>query len=401
MSAVAQARLPGVPRVLLVTNIPTPYRIPLFNELYAQLAARGIAFKVVFAALGYPRRKWQVDMTQCRFPWETLANRRLPSRNPESAVFLYSGLGRVLRAEPRAVVIVSGFSLATTRLWFRSLFRRTRYLIWSGAIERPGRPDSWFQQLRRRWLVARAAAGVAYGSLARDYLVSLGASAARVFIGINTVDTDFFRETAERLRPGRPAAPAPAVLLYVGELSSRKRVDLLLRAAAKLAPTRGDFVLRLVGTGPEEQRLRTQAVELGIADRVEFLGFRQKPEIAQCLATADAFLFPTGFDIWGLVLVEAMAAGLVCLSSLRAGATADLIRDGETGFALDFEDAGAVSDRLAWVLDHREAACGIGRAAQNWIREQASISHAAAGFVAGVSAALTGPEPARPPAGAA
>ena len=80
-------------RVVIITNIPTPYRIPLFNELNAQLAREGIGFKVVFAALGYPRRKWEIDMAQCTFAWEVLSRGRVPSRNPESAVFLYSGLG--------------------------------------------------------------------------------------------------------------------------------------------------------------------------------------------------------------------------------------------------------------------------------------------------------------------
>ena len=142
-------------RVLLITNIPTPYRIPLFNELNAQLAALGIAFKVVFAALGYPRRKWEIDTKQFSFPWEVLNSGRFAAHNPESAMFTYSGLGRVLRSEKDALIIVAGFSLATTRIWLRSLFRRTNYLIWSGAIERKGSPDSWIQRWRRRLLVAQ------------------------------------------------------------------------------------------------------------------------------------------------------------------------------------------------------------------------------------------------------
>ena len=122
--------------VLLITNIPTPYRIPLLNELHTQLAQLGIRFKVVFAALGYPRRQWAIDMAECTFSWEVLKSRRLISPNPESAAFMYSGLGAVLDAEPEAVVVVGGFSLATMRIWLRSLFRKTRDIMWSGAIDR-------------------------------------------------------------------------------------------------------------------------------------------------------------------------------------------------------------------------------------------------------------------------
>lgn len=386
-AAISPARQGG--RVLLVTNIPTPYRIPLFNELHAQLSALGISFKVVFAALGYPRRKWEIDMTQCTFPWEVLQSGRFSSHDPESALFTYSGLGRILAAEPDTLVIVGGFSPATSRLWLRSLFSRTTYLIWSGAIPREGHPDSWFRRWQRRRLVARASGFIAYGTLARDYLISLGAPPAAVSIGINTVDSDFFRGTSTRVHRELAQPSHLTKLIHVGELSTRKRVDLLFRAVALLSQTRQDFVLQLIGSGPEEERLRALSVKLGIFGKVEFMGFKQKPEIADYLARADCFLFPTGFDIWGLVMVEAMAAGLVCLASVHAGATVDLIKDGETGFAVDFDDSASVAQRLLWVLDHPAESREVGRKAQQFVEEHVSVRASAGGFVRAICGALT------------
>jgi len=375
--------------VVLITNIPTPYRIPLFNEIHAQLARVGIGFKVVFAALTYARRKWAIDMAECRFQWEVLAAGRLPSRSPESAVFTYAGLGRVLRAHSGALCIVSGFSLATTRLWLRSFFRPTPYLIWSGAIERKNRPDSFLQRCQRRRVIARAHGFVAYGTRAKQYLVGLGAAPARVSIGINTVDVAYFRDEVTRLR-SESSPNGLQRILYVGNLEKGKRIDHLLHAARLLAASRQDFQIELVGSGSQEQGLKGLACDFGLSERVRFLGFLQRPDVARRLAHACCFAFPSEYDIWGLVLVEAMAAGLCCLASVHAGATMDLIQDGTTGFSLDFEDVAAVAQRLDWVLSHPTESHKIGQEAARFIAEHASLSRSAAGFVDAVSRIRTG-----------
>jgi glycosyltransferase involved in cell wall biosynthesis len=377
---VHQRQTPAPRRVLLITNIPTPYRIPLFNELNAQLAKEGIAFKVIFAALGYPRRKWAIDMAHCSFAWEVLNSGRVPSRNPEKAMFTYSGLGRVLRAEKDALIILGGFSLATTRVWLRSFLGRTRYLIWSGAIERKGRTDSILQRWQRRLLVSRACGFIAYGTRARDYLVSLGADPARTSIGINTVDCAYFRQEASSLRPEfRPHEPKR--ILYVGNLEPGKRVDHLLKAAHLLAKRRSDFVVEIVGTGSQEQSLKKLACDLGIAGRVRFFGFLQRTEIANRLAHACCFAFPSEYDVWGLVLVEAMAAGVPCVSSIHSGATCDLIRDQDTGYSVDFSDERKVADALACLIENPREACDMGARASRFISDQVSLSRSAAGFL--------------------
>lgn len=376
-------------RVIVITNIPTPYRIPLFNELNAQLAALGISFKVVFAALGYPRRKWDIDMTQCLFPWEVLNSGRLSLRDPEGALFTYSGIGRVLAAEPDAVVIVGGFSLATTRLWLRSLFRRTRYLIWSGAIHRKDHPDSRLQRWRRRLLVARACGFIAYGSRAGEYLVKLGADPARISVGINTVDTSYFQGETARVR-AEATTPEPGLkrILYVGNLEPGKCLPHLLEAIQALARLRHDFVLDLVGSGSQEIPLKNLAQGLGISHCVQFHGFLQRPEVVRRLAQACCFAFPSEYDVWGLVLVEAMAAGVPCLSSVHAGATQDLIQDGVNGFAVDFSQCSQVADRLAWFLDHPEEGLVLGKNAAKFITEQVNLNRSAGGFVEAIQKPL-------------
>ena len=371
--------------VLVITNIPTPYRIPLFNELDRQLSAQGYKLKVVFGALGYSRRNWALTLTNCNFDYEVLKSKAIYIKNKESPAFTYPRLIKLIRRQRPVAIVTNGFSVATTKLWLRNLVKPTPYIIWSGAITRETeyRSMSRARILHRKAMAKGAASFVAYGTMAKDYLVSLGADEDKIHIAINTVDTDFFQREADQWR-NREKPTNINQLLYVGVLSQRKRLDLVLQAIQILAKKRQDFILHLVGDGPAQKELEALATDLGITPYVSFEGFKQKSEIARYLAQSSCFLFPSEDDVWGLVLNEAMAAALPCISSIHAGATHDLICDGRTGFAMEFSNVKSVADRIDWLLNHREEAHAIGLAGRSFIDKRANLRISASGIVAAV-----------------
>jgi len=372
---------------ILITNSPSPYRIPLFNVLHEELGARGIGFRVLFGALGYAHRQWRVDMRDCLFPYDVLPSSPVTFLDAEGASFNYRGLLHALQREQPGVIVTNGFSIATTKVYLRSMVRRTPYLIWSGAIRNCWETESWLRRLQRTLLIRQATGFVAYGSRARDYLVELGAPLERVSIGINTVDTAHFRRVPKDIDAGREQ-DGKKRLLFVGHLTPRKGVDRLLRIVQLLARKRRDFVLDIVGSGSEQSSLQTMSHSLGIDEYVCFVGFKQKTDIPYYLHRASCFVFPTNHDIWGLALVEAMAAGLPCISSLNAGATYDLIQDGETGFAVDFSEMDNVAEKLHWLLDHPSESERLGMQAMNFIEKQVTLKKSAEGFVAAIEAAF-------------
>jgi glycosyltransferase involved in cell wall biosynthesis len=136
-----------------------------------------------------------------------------------------------------------------------------------------------------------------------------------------------------------------------------------------------------VGDGPYKDELKRIVEDWDIKDLVRFEGFKQKEDIPFYLARADCFLFPSDYDIWGLVLNEAMAAGVPCISSIHAGATHDLIIEGETGFAVDFTETGKAAEKITWIFDHPEKARIMGENASRFISENASLQKSAQGFV--------------------
>lgn len=376
--------MPKQRRALVVTNIPTPYRLPLFNELRHQLDARDIALKVVFAATGYAKRRWEIDFDSCDFDYEVLQSRSMVAPGAESASFDYPGLGALLERERPGAVVIIGYSPGTVKLWLRSFFRDTPYIIWSGAIANRHEPVSALRTLQRRLLVRRSRAFVAYGSRAADYLADLGAPRERIFVAINTVDTEFFAREAASLRK---SAPGPE-FLYVGHLTAGKRIGDIIRALARVLPRFPDARVTLVGDGPERGALESLAAASGVAHRVSFEGFRQRPEIPGYLARARAFLFPSVYDVWGLVLVEAMAAGVPCIASPHSGATADLVQDGVTGFVVDFADQDRVVAAMLGFLERPEAAQRMGEAAAAHIRDKVNLRVSAAGIVRAIETTI-------------
>lgn len=368
-------------KIFLITNIPNPYRISLFNELNEALKKYGTELKVIFGALGYPRRKWIVDMNDCEFDYKVLNSKIISLANPENALFTYTRLLNLIFREKPKLVITPGFSFATAKLWLWSWFFPVRYIIWTGSISKKGRFDSYLRRMQRKILIKRAAGFVAYGTKAREYLLSQGAAKDKISIAINTVNINFFIKGVENLKRNFIASDSKKHLLYIGYLSPRKNSVRVLRIIKKLSSSRSDIILDIVGDGEDRTSLEEYTNHHGLNDFVRFHGFKQRDEILQFMARARCFLFQTDFDIWGLVLNEAMAAGLPCIASVNAGATYDLIIEGETGFAVNFSEEDKVISRINWILDNPKNAREIGESARKFILENASLKNSSEGFI--------------------
>lgn len=371
-------------RILIITNIPNTYRLALFKELNKQLVMEGMELMVIFGAEGYSRRLTKVNLEDAGFNYTILNGGVYSSaENNEKTFFGYKGLGKVLRAYNPYRTIVIGFSPATTFLYFRSFLWKSPYIIWAGSILRKGRNDSLIRKIQRRLLIRRASAFIAYGTKAKEYFTSFGAPVNKIAIAMNTSDPDFFiRKTDEvRMQEGSDYKDGKIHLLYIGYLVRRKRVDLLLDLMQELTKKRKDVILDIVGDGESKGQLEKKTAELNLQNHVKFHGFLQKQDLPRFLAKSNVFLFQTDFDVWGLTLNEAMAAGLPVLSSINAGATYDLINDGKTGYAVDYKDTSHVITLLNKLLDNPEFSREMGKNARQWLLEKAGLEKSAAGFL--------------------
>ncbi|MDR7418010.1 MAG: glycosyltransferase [Armatimonadota bacterium] len=147
----------------------------------------------------------------------------------------------------------------------------------------------------------------------------------------------------------RYAIPSGAPLLItVGRLAREKRFDMLLAAFAKASRGRAERLL-VVGGGPEAKELREMAVQFGVAQQVSFTGPLEHDRVLDCYAAADIFAFASPTETQGMVVVEAMAAGLPVVA-VGAGGVAEAVRDGQTGL-LTLADADALASAMRRMLD--------------------------------------------------
>lgn len=368
-------------KILLITNIPNPYRIPLFNELYSLLQEKGMELKVIFAAETYSRRKFILDLNDCKFNYEFLGSGQISLGDSEKTTFKYGNLAEVFKAEKPDRIIVSGFSLATMKAWWYTRFNRSKFIIWSGSVTANNKGLGFLRSIQRRFLTAYSASFVVYGKRAGKYLETLGVTPKKIFSAINTVDTVFFSEKTAKLKEIDQFSDNKHRLCYVGYLSKRKNIGQLLLCLKRLSEQRSDFVLDLIGDGDDVANLQQMVMELKLENYVQFVGFKQKAELPEYFAKTNVFLFQTGFDIWGLVLNEAMAAGLPCIVSPNAGAVDDLILEGQTGFIIDFNDEDKIIQKINFLFDHPNEAKLIGAKASQYIQENANVKISAQGFL--------------------
>lgn len=208
-----------------------------------------------------------------------------------------------------------------------------------------------------------------------------------MFIATNTVDTSYFEKETDIQRQ-YTIDDSLHHFVYLGYLVPRKNVGLLIEIAALLKEKRADFCIDILGDGESKMSLENKVEELQLNDQIKFHGFKQKHELPSYFANAKALLFQTDFDIWGLVLNEAMAAGVPCLSSINAGATEDLIVDGENGYMVDYRNKADIVEKLNFIIENPEKAAELGKQASEFIRKNASLSQASNGFVKAIKLSL-------------
>ena len=194
-----------------------------------------------------------------------------------------------------------------------------------------------FTRLNVAWerrAYGRAERVVALSDQVRDALVRhVGVPGHAIDVIKPGVDLGQFRPPrageANVLRAELGVGPEPFLMLFAGDIrSNRKNLDSVLRALRRLP---GDVRLAVIGDDAWSP-YPAMARELGLADRVTFLG-RRTADVPALMRGADLFAFPSHYDTFALVVTEAMASGVPVVTAPTVGA-ADLIRDGENGFVL-------------------------------------------------------------------
>jgi glycosyltransferase involved in cell wall biosynthesis len=358
-------------RLALITEIIAPYRIPVFNELAASF---NLDLHVIFLAETDPAlRQWLIYKDELRFSYEVLPSKRL--RLGSSKILLNSGMAGALSHFSPDAIICGGYSdpaCWSARRWAKR--NDVPLLAWVESNANDHRSHNALKESLKKIFLGSCQAVIVSGESSKQYVQSFGVSEKMIVVAPNAVDNDLFSKGAtlaqEQSAQLRSQLQLPQrYFLYVGRFLREKGLFDLLEAYRLIDDdVRSGMGLVLVGDGPDRQELEKLSHEIS-PGKVLFPGFVQRDQLPSYYALADAFVFPTHSDPWGLAVNEAMACGLPVIVGRAAGCVADLARDEWNGYVVD-------------PADHRQLATSIQKLTSDAVlralmgeRSLARISH--------------------------
>jgi len=347
-------------RLLVISSHPVQYAAPLYR-LMAQHPQ--LDFQVAYCTLrgaevGHDPEfgrsvQWDIPLLD-GYQWTHVRNQGTGS---ESFFGLFNpGLWKFIRrGRFDAVICYTGYLRAS--FWISYLaakLSRAAFLFGGDPITlSPMDGRKWKRHVKRflwPWLFRLADQVVVPSSGTRNLMRSLRIPEERITLTPYVVDNDWWLAQATQVdrkavRTAWGASERDTVILFCAKLQPWKRPHDLLRAFRKAGLQ--DALLIFAGDGPLRSSLESEAVQLGISDRVRFLGFANQTQLPPIYTAANLLVLPSGYDAFGVVVNEAMLCGCGVVASDHVGAAGDLITHGKTGFVYRCGDIEALAAILA------------------------------------------------------
>jgi glycosyltransferase involved in cell wall biosynthesis len=385
---------PAPIRLTVILTHPVQYLAPWFRHIATDCAS--IDLTVLYAIEPLPEAQavgfggsfhWDVPLR------EGYRSRVLRESSPADHVGSdralgvdAGGIGRaIVETAPDAVLVPGWHSIVYWRALVACRLRRIP-LIYRGdstllTTHTGARRLIW--RWRTHALLRMFDAHLSVGTRSHDFLKELGAPEYLTQDSPHAVDNGLFAakvepfKTAEGRRRARGRFgldTAEFVALFAGKLEEKKRPLDAVRAAARSSAT-----LLVAGSGPLESAIHDEAGRLNA--RVRFAGFLNQSELPIAYAAADVLVLPSDRrETWGLVVNEAMAAGVPAIVSNECGCAPDLIVPGETGEVFPVGDVAALADAIGAIRQRRREGHDFAPACRH-IAEAHSFARATAGLV--------------------
>lgn len=307
-------------RIALLTNIPSPYRVPVYNAISDEL---GDDFHVLYMAASESNRQWDLPPISHAHSFASSRVVRVGERHIHFTLPVSAALHRFRPS----VVFTTGFNPPMLEAYAYTRARRIAHIAvsdaWLGSERRLSRYHRWI----RSRIYPASAGGVGASRKTIEMFRHYGAS-RNLHIAPLSIDNDRFRST-------QPASPRPFDLVFSGGLTPRKNPHFLVELARRLAARRPHKIL-IIGDGPLRAEMASQLDAIpGVT--AQFTGYLTQAALPAAYAQGKVFVFPTHYDAWGLVANEACAAGLPVLVSENAGCADDLVVEGENGHVLPLD----------------------------------------------------------------
>lgn len=248
------------------------------------------------------------------------------------------------------------------------------------------RRRAWLEALKRFILPRLFTHAIVGGAPQARYLRFLGFQPERIARGYDVVDNEFISNACDLVRLSREEGDGRLpnrYFLSVSRLVAEKNLSQLIASFINYRRNGGSWSLVVVGDGPLKNSLEQQTKAGRVSEFVFLPGRKSLSDLILYYAHAGCLILPSTSEPWGLVVNEAMAAGLPLIVSRRCGCAEDLVEHGGNGFLFHPDDGEELTDcmlRVAQTPDHGRTAMGqrsrqivANYSPQRWASEVARI----------------------------
>lgn len=307
-------------------------RFQSFQKLCQNIGWKALGIELARQEAEYP---WETEITQFQGSIISLTE----GKELENANFaqLTNKLITTLNKVNPDILAISGYSrpaMLASLLW--SLWNKKPTILFSESKEDDDSRSWWKEQIKAK-LVSLYKAALVGGKVHKKYLEKLGMANNAIFLGYDVVENNIFNP--KHLKSYSCSLNKP-YFLAINRFIPKKNLSFLVSAYSNYRQIVGNNAWDLVICGDGELRLQIeqQISSFGLEKAVHLPGFLQQEELFPYFAHASCFVHASTTEQWGLVVNEAMAAGLPVLVSNRCGCFEDLVIEGVNGFGFDPEN---------------------------------------------------------------
>jgi len=331
-------------KILWFATHPTQYQSPLLKKLssHPQLEIKVIFFSDFSINPYFDKRfkqvlKWDINML------DGLDYEFLRENEKKEISFLYPilpKLKKIIKNSEFNYIFVQGWQHhGMVYIAYLAKKYKKKVLMRCEASDEVKSTNNFIKKFIRNHLIKYYFSKInifyAIGTLNKNFYLKRGINESSIGLMPYCVDNQKFSKKLDKkknwikkigINPDKPS------ILYVGKLSERKNVKLLLQAYNQLKKQKPNLLI--VGTGEKQNDLKQYCVENQL-DQVKFLGFQNQGSLPEIYAGSDIFVLPSVDEPWGLVVNEAMSANCAIITTRHVGSACDLVCEDYNGVILE------------------------------------------------------------------
>jgi glycosyltransferase involved in cell wall biosynthesis len=308
-------------KIVLITNIPAPYRVPVFAKIAEKI---GDNFLVIFAARTEPNRSWNIQ----HLPFNHLFLNENIIAKSDGFNFVHNNTDvfRKLKEFDPDVVITTGFNPTHLYGWMYAKLFRKKHISMTDGTKSTESHLTLMHRIIRRVVYVTSQAFISPSECTKKLFQSYKIAESKIFKSPLSVNNDLFKNMND-------FDDRPYDLMFSGQFTERKLPFFFAEIAQKVSKNIDGLKVLILGDGPLKNEFFQNLDQSGID--YTYAGFVKQEDLPKYYGASKLFLFTTRLDAWGVVSNEALASGTPVIVTPYAGVANDLVIDSFNGYVID------------------------------------------------------------------